>query len=83
MNLYDIFTFGKYKGLTLNDVYQGKDNISRDLVKNYLIYSIESEIQFINSTLTVIDFSDFCENENNNKNILKEEAKTIRFRDRR
>lgn len=57
MNLHDIFTFGKYKGLTLKEVYQGTANLNRDLVKKYLINTVDSELKIINSVVTVGDFT--------------------------
>lgn len=55
MNLYDIFKFGQYKGLTLKEVYQGTINLNKDLVKEYLIYTAASELEILNSVITVVD----------------------------
>ena len=76
MNLYDIFTFGKYKGLSLKEVYQGLDKLNKDLVKKYLTYNIESEIQYINSTVSISEFSFSSENN------LENETKTLNVKDR-
>lgn len=46
MNLDEHFTFGKYKGLTLSQVYQGTQSINGDLLKAF----IESRILEVNKT---------------------------------
>ena len=58
MELDDYIKFGKYKGLTLRDVYSGTDSINSNLVKNYLIYTANSEFQYINSTVMMTSFDD-------------------------
>lgn len=42
MNIEDTFSFGKYKGLSIKEVYQGTKDISNDLIKQFLIYQISS-----------------------------------------
>ena len=40
MNLDSHFHFGKYKGLTLNEVYQGAESVDRGLVKMYILEKV-------------------------------------------
>ena len=42
MELDDHFYFGKYKGLTLREVYQGSEHVDRELLKAYIIHKIET-----------------------------------------
>ena len=42
MGLDDYFRFGKYKGLTLREVYQGSEVVDRALLKAYILHKIES-----------------------------------------
>lgn len=46
MKLNDIFLFGQYKGLSLQDVYQGTLNIDRTFVKQYVEHMLLSDSQF-------------------------------------
>lgn len=40
MNIDDVFSFGKYKGLTIREVFQGTNSINNDLLKSYLLEKI-------------------------------------------
>ncbi|MDK2842764.1 MAG: hypothetical protein PWQ17_2270 [Anaerophaga sp.] len=42
MRITELFTFGKYSGLSVKQVYQGSDKINNDLIKKYLLYKIEN-----------------------------------------
>lgn len=42
MEIDEIFSFGKYKGLTIREVYQGTDKISKELIKGYVSHRINN-----------------------------------------
>lgn len=43
MTTNDIFTFGKFKGLRLIDVFQGTPNIDRQLLRDYVDFMLKSD----------------------------------------
>ncbi len=57
MRLDNIFGFGKFKGLTLRQVYQGTNQIDKDLIRCFLKYKIEKDgaIMALNETFLRID----------------------------
>lgn len=59
MQIDDIFDFGKYKGLTLQEVYQGTNSISKDVIKGYLLDKISTSDSSINSNAILFEIIDF------------------------
>jgi len=45
------FHFGKYRGLTLQQVYQGTDNISKKLISSYVKHVLENDEDALNKAI--------------------------------
>jgi hypothetical protein len=72
------FGFGKYCGLTLKEVYQGTQDISRDLVKSYVDFVLKNDDDILNKNTPLCKLMSFEVSENliqiksyKNKKVLK------------
>lgn len=52
-------TFGKYIGFTVKEVYQGSNNINKDLLKSYLKARLENTSSNYNECAVLLDFMTF------------------------
>jgi hypothetical protein len=59
MNISDCFNFGKYKGLTIKEVFQGTNFLNKDLVKGYLLEKIATADSTILSDHILVEIMDF------------------------
>jgi len=58
MTIREIFSFGKYKGLSIQEVYQGTKEINKDLIKHFLIHQISFPIYLAKLDLNELIFID-------------------------
>ena len=59
MTIDESFKFGKYKGLTIKEVYQGTNFIKKDLLKGYLLEKIATADPNISSDNFIVEIMDF------------------------
>lgn len=59
MSINEPLNFGKYKGLTIKEVYQGTNFLNKDLIKGYLLEKIATADSTILSEHILVDIMDF------------------------